>query len=162
MGLLEKINEDTKTALKASASDPDAKVELSALRMLSSEVKYKRIALKKEKVDDEDIIDVINSMTKKRKDSIEMYKKGNREELAQKEQQEIDVLKRYLPAQLGDEELGALVAQALQDLGVDSPKQMGKVMGALVPQLKGKADPSRISAMVKQKLTPPAEDKEDK
>lgn len=155
MALLEKIGEDTKTALKASVSDPAAKVRLGTLRLLSSEIKYKRIALKKEKVDDQDIIDVINSMVKKRHDAIALYQQGNRPELAAKEQQEIVVLKGYLPVQLDDAQLTAAVDQAIRELGADSPKQMGQVMGLLVPRLKGRAEPSRISALVKRKLTPP-------
>lgn len=162
MSVLDRVSEDTKKALKAAAASPEAKVELSALRMLSSEIKYKRIALKKEKVDDEDIYDVINAMVKKRKDAADMYTQGGREELAQKEKQEIEFIRRYLPAQLSDEDLAAAVDKALPELGVDSLKQIGKVMGALVPQLKGQAEPSRISALVKAKLTPPpAEEKEE-
>ena len=97
-----------------------------------------------------------NEEMKKRRESAEMYEKGGRAELAEKEKNEVTILQKYLPAQLSDEELGAIVEKAIADQGIDSMKVMGKLMGSLVPQLKGQAEPARISALIKEKLTPPA------
>ena len=156
MELQKQITEDMKTALKASGKDPVAKERLGALRLLASELKYKKIE-KKDELKDEDVIDTINSMIKKRRESARMFREGEREELAVKEENEVVVLLSYLPAQLPDEELTAAVEKAISKTGASSPKDMGKVMGMLVGQLKGKAEPSRISALVKAKLAPPVE-----
>jgi uncharacterized protein len=148
MSLLEKISDDTKKAMK----DPNAKLELATLRVLSSDIKYKKIA-KMAELTDEDIYDVINAGIKKRNDSIALYKQGNRQELVDKETAEIKFIERYLPAQLSDEDLQKIVDQAVQELNITSPKEMGKIMGALVPKLKGQVAPARISEMVKKKFT---------
>jgi uncharacterized protein len=148
MSLLERISEDTKKAMK----DPNAKLELATLRVLSSDLKYKKIA-KLAELTDEDVIDVINTCIKKRNDSIALYKQGNRQELVDKETAEIKVIERYLPAQLSDDDLQKIVDQAVQELGVTSPKEMGKIMGVLVPKLKGQAAPARISEMIKKKFS---------
>ena len=145
--ILKRITDDTKTAMKTGAKD-----ELSVLRMLSSEAKNKRIDAKVEALTDEQMIEVLGTAKKKRIEAAETYDKGNRPELAAKERAEIVVIERYLPAQLSDEELGKIVADAIAKTGASSMKDMGKVIGAVMGQAKGKADGSRVSAMVKAKL----------
>jgi uncharacterized protein YqeY len=151
MSLLERINADIKTAMKAAAGSPDATFERDTLRVLSSDLKYKKIAQQAE-ITDENVIDVLNTMIKKRNESATLYVQGNRQELADKELREIKVLQKYLPAQLSDEELQKIVDQAVQELGIASPKEMGKIMGVLVPKLKGQAAPGRISEFIKKKF----------
>ena len=152
MSLYDDILSNTKIAMKESQSDPQAKITLSVLRMLNSEVKYKKIDAKSESITDEMVLEVINSMIKKRRDSVEMYEKGNRPELADNELNEIKTLSKYLPPQLSDDELQNVVKQTIDKLSLTSIKEMGKAMGILSKQLKGKAEGSRISAIVKSIL----------
>jgi uncharacterized protein YqeY len=151
MSLLERISADTKTAMKAAAGSPEAAFERDTLRVLSSDLKYKKIA-KQAELADEDVIDVINTMIKKRNDAAVLYTQGGRPELADKELREVKVLQKYLPAQLSDEDLQKIVDQTVQELGIASPKEMGKIMGVLVPKLKGQAAPGRISEFIKKKF----------
>jgi hypothetical protein len=159
-----KIKEDLKAALIAKKE-----LELSVLRMLLSEVNNKETDKKtkiwKEKPDltpekiqqeaeltDEEIFDVIVSETKKRKDAIELYEKGGREELAEKEKKETIILQKYLPAQITEDEIKKLVEEAVKKIGAKEIKDMGKVMGILTPQIRGKADVSHVSGIVKEFL----------
>lgn len=146
--ILKRITDDTKTAMKAGAKD-----ELSVLRMLSSEAKNKRIDAKVEALTDEQMIEVLGSAKKKRIEAAETYDKGGRAELAAKERAEMAIIERYLPAQLSDEDLGKIVADAISKTGASSVKDMGKVIGMVMGRIKGQADGSRVSAMVKSKLT---------
>jgi len=100
---------------------------------------------KNSQLSDEAIIDVIASEIKKRKESIELFEKGGRIELAQKEKDEIEILKPYLPEQLSEEELRKIVKQAVEQVGAKEMKDMGKVVGLVMPQIKGKADGSAVS-----------------
>lgn len=146
--ILKRITEDTKAAMKAGKKD-----ELSVLRMISSEAKNKRIDAKVEVLTDEQMIEVLSSAKKRRAEAAETYDKGGRAELAEKERAEMVVIERYLPAQLSDEELEKIVADAIAKTGASSPKDMGKVIGMVMGQAKGQADGSRVSALVKSKLT---------
>ncbi|MFH1074457.1 MAG: GatB/YqeY domain-containing protein [Candidatus Firestonebacteria bacterium] len=146
MGLKEKLDEDLKLAMKAK----DA-LKLSTVRLLKNAVNNVELARKKT-LTDEDIITVIQSSIKQRKDSVEQYNKGGRSELAAQEENEMKILQAYLPLQLSEEEIRKLVADVIKETGASSVKEMGKVMGRLMPLVKGKADNSRVSAIVKEHL----------
>ena len=107
---------------------------------------------KESQLTDEETIDVISSEIKKRKDAISLYNQGNRPELAEKEQKEIDILIKYLPEQLSGEELKKLVSEAITATGAKEMRDMGKVMADLMPKVRGKADSAEISKIVKEIL----------
>ena len=109
--------------------------------------------IKESELADEQIIEVISSEIKKRKDAITLYEKGNRPELADKEQKEIEVLKKYLPEQLSDEELRKLIQESVDKTGASEMKDMGKVMADLNPKIKGKADSGEVSKIVREVLS---------
>lgn len=147
--LTEKIQNDLKDAMRTKDEQ-----KLSVIRMLKSAIQYYEINKGGSgyKATDEDIIEVIEKEVKKRRESIEMYKQGGRPELAEKEQSELEVLQQYLPEQLSEEEIKKLVDEAVEQTGATEMKDMGKVMGVLMPKLKGKADSSLVSQIVKSKL----------
>ena len=146
MALKERIEADLKAAMK----DKDAE-RLSVVRMLKSAVKYREIEVMKP-LDDAGIHAVIASEVKRRRDSVEQYRAGKREDLASKEEREIAVLQAYLPQQLSPEELDAKVAAAVAATGAKGPKDMGAVMKALLPEVQGRAEGKAVSDAVKRKL----------
>jgi len=109
--------------------------------------------VKESELAEEQVIDVISSEIKKRKDAIVLYQQGNRPELAEKEQKEIDILKKYLPEQLSGEELKKLVEESITSTGAKEMRDMGKVMADLNPKIKGKADGGEVSKIVKELLS---------
>lgn len=145
--LLETIETDLIEAMKSKDENT-----LLVLRGLKSALKNKEIE-KKAELKDEDVMGVIQSQIKSRRDSVDMYEKGGREELAQKEEVEIAVLQKYLPEQMSEEEVRALVKKAISETGASEIKDMGRVMGSVMPQTKGKADGSLISRIVKEELS---------
>jgi uncharacterized protein len=148
MRLRDKINTDLTAAMKAKAAE-----RLSVLRMMKSAVKNKEIELIKE-LEDVQVLQVLVSLIKQRKDSIEQFTKGGRLELAEKEAAEIKVIEEYLPAAVSDEEIGNTVASVIAELGVTSIKDMGKVMKACMSKFAGRpADGQKISELVKTKLS---------
>lgn len=148
--LTEKIQNDLKDAMRAKDEQ-----KLSIIRMLKSAIQYYEINKGGAgyEATDEDVIDVVGKEIKKRKESIELYEKGGRPELAEKEQSEITVLQTYLPEQLSEEAVTKMVEDAIAQTGASEMKDMGKVMGILNPQIKGKADAGFVSSLVKNKLT---------
>jgi len=146
MALKDQLDADLKSAMK----DKDA-LKLSVVRMLKSAIKYREIELMKP-LDDAGVQAVIASEIKRRRDSVEQCRQGGREDLASKEESEIALLQAYLPAQLSPEELGKLVDAAIQRVGAQGPKDMGKVMKELLPEVQGKAEGKAVSELVKQKL----------
>ncbi len=146
MGLKEQLNEDMKQAMRAKDKN-----RLSAIRMVRGAVRDKEINSKVE-LDDDGVLEVIASQIKKRKDALEQLRQSNRDDLVDAEIEQIDILQKFLPAQLSEEEIEAAVTGAIEELGATSTRDMGKVMGQLVPQLRGKADNSVISQIVRQKL----------
>ena len=145
--LTEQIRADLTEAMKAR----DA-ARTSTLRMLQSAIKYEQIEAGHE-LSDEEAMAVIRKGVKQRLDSIEQYTKGNRPELAAKEQSEMELLKRYLPAELTDEELQSGLREIVAATGAASKKDMGKVMKAAMARLAGKtADGGRVSQLVKERL----------
>ena len=147
MGLKEQLNENMKQAMRAKDKN-----RLSAIRMVRGAVRDKEINSKVE-LDDDGVLEVIASQIKKRKDALEQLRKSNRDDLVDAEMEQINILQDFLPAQLSTEEIEAAVTGAIEELGATSMRDMGKVMGTLVPQLRGKADNSVISQIVKQKLS---------
>ena len=121
------------------------------LRMISAEIKQLEVD-KKITVSDDDVISILNKMAKQRKDSIQQFQQGGREDLASIEINELEIITTYLPAQLSEEEIEVHINEAIASLGATSPQDMGKVMGALNPLLNGKADMGIVSAAVKSKL----------
>ena len=143
---LDKLNADVKEAMKAKRSD-----EVTTLRMILSELKNKRIE-KGDELSDDEVIDALSSMKKKRQDSVTAYTDAGRAELADKEKAEIELIDRYLPEQISEEELERIVSETIAEVGASSPKEMGKVMSALMPKVKGRAEGSQVSGLVKKKL----------
>ncbi len=148
--LKDKIQEDLKQAMLAKEVE-----KLSTIRMLKSALQYFEIQKGGAgyQATDEDVIDVIGKEIKKRRESIEMFEKGGRQELADKEKLELEILQTYLPEQMTEEEVQVLVNEAITQTGAKTMQDMGKVMGALMPKVKGKADASIISNLVRQKLS---------
>jgi uncharacterized protein YqeY len=128
-------------------------LRLGVLRMMKTAVKNKEID-KMKPLEENEVIAVLNTLVKQRKDSIDQFRKGGREELAQKEEAEIKVIEEYLPAAASDDDLRQAIAAAIQETGAASIKDMGKVMKAAMTRLAGKtADGSRVSQLVKEKLS---------
>ncbi len=146
MGLREKIDTDTKEALKSGAKD-----KLSTLRMLNAALKNKQID-KRRSLTEEEVFETVRSLIKQRKDSIEQFAKGGRQDLVDKETAEVAVLEVYLPQQLSREELEVMVRDAVLQTGAHGARDMGKVMKALIPMVGGRADGKLISELVKNAL----------
>jgi uncharacterized protein YqeY len=146
MALKDQLDADLKAAMKEKDS-----LKLSVVRMLKSAIKYREIEVMKT-LDDAGVQGVISSEIKRRRDSVEQYRQGGREDLASKEEGEIAILHAYLPAQLSSEELAKLVDSAIQRVAAHGPKDMGKVMKELLPEVQGKAEGKVVSELVKQKL----------
>jgi len=144
--LKDKIQEALKGALKRRQA-----VEVSTLRLLLSEIKYAEIAQQKP-ADDSKVLEVIAKEVKRRRESIEAFKKGNRGDLVAQEEAELAVLMSYLPKQMSREEVVAAARQAMDAVGARGPSDKGKVMGQLMPQLKGKADGREVSEIVSELL----------
>jgi len=151
MSLRERLDEDLKSAMRGQRTDPEQRIRVSTIRFLNAEIKNAEI-LKKEELTDEEIQDIIQRQIKRRKDSIEQYKKGGREDLAEKEAKEEKILSSYLPEQLSDEEIRELARKAIEETGAASPKEMGKVMSKLMPEVRGKADGKRVSQIASELL----------
>jgi len=146
MGLRETIDGDIKSALKSGAKD-----KLSTLRMLSAALKNKQID-KRRPLTEEEVVETVRTLLKQRKDSIEQFGKGGRQDLVDKETAEVAVLEVYLPSQLSREEIALMVREAITQTGAQGAKDMGKVMKALIPLLGGRADGKLVSELVKHTL----------
>jgi len=148
--LSEKIKANITEAMKAKDE-----LKVSALRMLSAAIKNYEI----EKggagyaATDEDVVSVVQKQVKQRKDSIEAFKSAGRDEMAEKESKELEILQGYLPAQMGEAEVKEIVAKKIVEAGATSIADIGKVMGALSLELKGKADMNLVSKLVREKLS---------
>ncbi|MBP5246900.1 MAG: GatB/YqeY domain-containing protein [Fibrobacter sp.] len=144
--LLQEILADIKAAMKAHDT-----VTLEVLRTLHSDIKNVAINAKKD-VTDEVVLDVLAKSIKQRNESIEMLRKGGREESAQEEEKTLAVYQKYLPKQLSEEEVKALIEEIKAQVGAQGPKDMGKVMKELTPKTKGRFDGRRVSDLVKAAL----------
>jgi uncharacterized protein YqeY len=147
MALREQVNEDMKSAMKAREAD-----KLGAIRLLLSEVKRREVD-ERITLDDAGVIAVVEKMIKQRKDSISQYEKAARQDLADKEKFEIGILEAYLPQQLSQAEIDAIITAAVDTCGAKSASDMGKIMALLKPKLAGRADMGKVSGLVKAKLT---------
>lgn len=143
--LKEQIDSDLKSAMVAKEE-----LKLGTLRMLKARIKNEEIAKGKE-FGDEEIQTVISSEVKRRKESVEQYTNGGRPELAQKEQDEISVLQKYLPEQMPEEEVRKIISESIAGQTF-APADFGKAMGLVMPKLKGKADGAVISKILKEEL----------
>jgi len=145
--LLEKISKDFVQAMKSK----DA-LTVSVLKMLKSQIKYREIDNREKQVTDEDVVEIIGKEIKKHEESIEMYRTGSREDLAKKEEEELKILKGYLPRQMTEEEVTAFVSEAIVKLGAEGPKDFGRVMKEVMTALRGKADGAVIKRTVEESL----------
>jgi uncharacterized protein YqeY len=147
MSLRNKIPEDLKNALRNKNA-----VELSVLRMLQSAIRNKEIEKNKTELTDEEVIEVIGSEIKKRKESIDGYTKGGRQDLVDKENSELEILTKYMPKQLTEAEVREEVRRAIQEAGVNNPRELGKVMKIIMPRTKGKADGTTLNRIAREEL----------
>ncbi len=145
--LSKKLSEDIKNSMKSGDKN-----RLDAIRMIKAALQ-KVLIEKGANMKPEDEISMLTSESKRRRDSIELFEKGGRQELADKEKYELQVISEFLPKQLEDTELGAIIDEAMKSTGITTAKDMGKLMGAIMPKVKGKADGKRIQDMVKSKLS---------
>jgi hypothetical protein len=152
----QKIKDDLIDFLKAGKS-----FEVGVLRLISSVFKNKEIEKKGRQdgnlvqeaiLTDEEVVDILMKEVKKRKEAADIYKKGDRENLAEKEMKELEVIKKYLPEELSAEEIEKIVNKAIAVIGAASVKDIGKVMAEAMKELKGRADASAVGAMIKKKL----------
>ncbi|OGM11020.1 hypothetical protein A2Z22_04115 [Candidatus Woesebacteria bacterium RBG_16_34_12] len=143
----ETIQKQIHQAMKAKAS-----LRLETLKMLSTALTNAEIAKKRVKLTEEEEIKVVKSEAKKRKDAIELYKKGEALDKAKKEELELKILEEYLPEEMAESELEKIVTETIQETGTNSIADMGKVMGAVMAKVAGKADGGRVSEIVKKKL----------
>jgi len=148
--LINKIKEDLKEAMRATQT-----TRISTIRMLLSAIHNKEIELGKKEtgLTYEEVMDVIRTESKKRRDAIEGFEKGGRPESAQQEKEELGILEAYLPPEISDEELLAMVKKGISEAQATSPADFGKVMKIISPLLKGKASGSRIAEAVKKELS---------
>ncbi|MBN2398269.1 MAG: GatB/YqeY domain-containing protein [Deltaproteobacteria bacterium] len=138
-------------AMIKAAKDKD-KETLSTLRMIKSALHNREIDLK-DQFGEQEMLQVLSSMVKQRKDSVEQFKQGGRPELAAKEAREIGVIQGFMPAQLSGEDLRGLIEQAIEEAGATSVRDMGKVMKLLMPRVTGKADGKAVGEAVKARLS---------
>ena len=141
-----RITEDIKTAMKAGEKD-----RLKVLRLISAAIKQVEVDERRE-LDDADVLGILDKMVKQRRDSITQYTDGNRKDLADIEQQEIEIIGDYLPEQLSEDELDELVDEAIATTGAEGIRDMGKVMGAIKSKAQGRADMGIVGAKVKARL----------
>ena len=147
MSLKEKLQSDLHTAMRARD-----RTRVSVLRMLRSAIGYEEIDKKRE-MDDSAVLEIISRQVRQRRESIQMYKDANRQDLVDKETQELQILQEYMPAQLTEEELTALAQDVIQQVGAAGPRDKGRVMGKLMPQVRGKAQGGDVNRVVTALLT---------
>ncbi len=147
MTLKEQINSDLLNAMKAKEE-----IKVGALRMLKAAIMKYEVSGADKVADDEVVLSLVQKEIKSRKDSYEQFIKGNRPEMAEKEQKEIEFLNVYLPAQLSEDELKKIVEESIKESGAELKSDSGKVMKVLMPKVKGKADGALVSQMVQSLL----------
>jgi uncharacterized protein YqeY len=148
MNLDERLVEEMKQAMKSND-----KLRLSTIRMIRSASKNKEIELRK-KLEDEDVVKVIQAMVRKGEESVEQFQTGGRMDLVEKEKKEIEILKSFLPQPLSQEEILKIIDQSIQETQASSFKDIGKVMKSVMPKIGGKADGKLINQLVKERLSP--------
>lgn len=146
MSIQSKLIEDMKSAMKSGD-----KQRVGTIRMVISQMKYLRIEKKADLTQDEEISVLLNA-AKKRKEAIELYEKGNRQDLRDVEAQELEIISAYLPQQLSDDEVKKIVNKTIQNVGATNVKDLGKVMSIVMKELKGKADGRKVQELVRSEL----------
>ena len=146
MSLLTTFNDDIKTAMKSKDKDT-----LSVLRMLKAAIQNEQIKAGRD-LDGEEELTVLSREMKQRRDSLSEFEKAGRDDLADKVKIEITIVETYMPKQLSEEEIRQIVQKAIDQTGAASPKEFGKVMSAVMPEVKGKADGNQVNAIVKELL----------
>lgn len=152
MSLRQRIEDDIRTALKAGD-----KQRLSCLRMVKSKVQEKQVELRgtegrEAELSDEDVTNVVSAYAKQRRDSIESYEQGGRKDLAANERAELEILTAYLPQQMNEDEVSAIVDDAVRESGASEPKDIGAVMKLVMPKVKGRADGKLVNRIVQSRL----------
>lgn len=146
MSLKQRLTDELKSAMKNKD-----KLRKNVITMIRSDIKQIEVD-KRVDLTDDGIIDIISKQAKQRKDSIDEFKKGSREDLAKQAEQELQILKEYLPEQLSEEEIEVIVKEVVSDIGATSMKEMGKIMAAVMPKLKGRADGKIVNQIVRNIL----------
>ena len=146
MSLKQRLTDDMKAAMKGGDKE-----RLGVIRLVNAAIKQREVD-ERIVLDDAQVLAVLEKMLKQRKDSVTQYESAGREDLAAVERFEMGVIEGYLPAQLPDAEVEAIIAKAIGDAGASSAKDMGKVVGLVKPQVAGRADMGKVSALIKQKL----------
>ena len=147
MGLEEKLSADLTAAMKSGE-----KHIVETLRTVRAAIQNARLD-KQAEFSEEDVLAVINKEAKKRKESIALYEQGGRTDLVQQESRELEIISAYLPEALSDEAVMQLINEALKETGAESMQDMGKVMGCIMPKIKGKADGKHVQNLVREKLS---------
>jgi len=142
-----RITEDMKTAMRARDKE-----RLGTIRLIQAAIKQKEVDERIE-LDDSQVLAVLDKMVKQRRDSIEQFSKAGRQDLADKETAELAIIQEYMPAALSEAEVLAIIDEVISATGAASPRDMGKVMGALKPRLQGRADMGSVSGLVKSRLS---------
>ena len=140
------LTDDMKAAMKGGD-----KARLAVIRLINAAIKQREVDERIE-LSDEQVLAVLDKMVKQRRDSIKQYSDAGRTDLAEAEQAEVEIIQGYLPAALSEEEIAAIVEQAIADTGASSMADMGKVMGKVKPQVQGRADMGAVSGLVKARL----------
>jgi uncharacterized protein len=143
----DRLSQETKAALKAQN-----KSRLGALRLISAALQEREIATRTDQLSDQDVAAVLQKMLKQRRDSLAIYQKAGRQDLAQQEANEIEVIEEFLPTQLGEAEVRSAIAAIIKEVGAAGPRDMGKVMAALKARYGGQMDFGKVSTLVKELL----------
>jgi uncharacterized protein YqeY len=146
MGLVEKVGQDLIAAMKSGES-----LRLSVIRLLRTRLKETQVEKRRE-LEDEECLKVVSSEVAKRKEAIELFEKGGRADLAGRELKEIEILETYLPPKLSEEELRAIVSEAVKESGARVPGDLGKVMKVVMPKVTGRAEGSLVNRIVRELL----------
>ncbi|AUM64364.1 aspartyl-tRNA amidotransferase [Brevibacillus sp. SKDU10] len=146
MSVMEQLNHDMKQAMKDKSV-----LKLSVIRMVKATIKNEEIKLGRDLSDDE-VLTILTRELKQRRDSLHEFEKAGREDLATKTRDELDIILAYMPAQLSEDEIRQIVREAVVAVGATSKKEMGKVMGAIMPKVKGKADGNLVQQIVSEEL----------
>jgi len=148
MSLKERVQEDMKSAMRAAEKD-----RLGTVRMILAAIKQREVD-ERIMLDDTQVLTVLEKMVKQRRESITQFEAGGRSDLVAKERAELAIISAYMPAQLSDSELDAMIQSAIADTGANSIKDMGKVMGLIKGKAQGRADMALVGARIKARLTP--------
>lgn len=144
--LKQRISDDMKAAMRAKD-----KARLGVIRLIQAAIKQREVDERIE-LDDNAVLAILEKMIKQRRDSISQFEKGGRQDLADQESFEITILQEYMPAALSDDEINSIIDEVISQTGASTPKDMGKVMGAIKPRLQGRADMGAVSQQIKDRL----------